>query len=210
MKTALTASVFIAIYLLLALTTAASGVAGRELTGHWLGSLMAGPGVQLRLTLEITRTAGGKMEGVLVSMDQRNARIPVSALSVREGVVHLEATSIGAAFDGKLNPAGSEIAGDWKQGGASLPLVFKRQAQAPSFSFNRPPEPKQPYPYTEEQVVVENKTAGLKLAGTLILPPVSGPHPAVVLITGSGPQDRDETVFNLSDAMLEGPIKEVG
>lgn len=196
MKTAIRATVFIAIYLLFALTTAASGVAGHELTGHWLGSLMAGPGVQLRLTLEITRTAAGKMEGVLTSVDQGNARIPLSALSVKDGVVHLEATSIGAMFDGKLDPAGSEIGGDWKQGGASLPLVFKRQTQPANFSVNRPQEPKKPYPYTDEEVVVENKTAGLKLAGTLTLPPGPGPHPAAVLITGSGPQDRDETVFN--------------
>ena len=153
MKTAIRATVFIAIYLLFALTTAASGVAGHELTGHWLGSLMAGPGVQLRLTLEITRTAAGKMEGVLTSVDQGNARIPLSALSVKDGVVHLEATSIGAMFDGKLDPAGSEIGGDWKQGGASLPLVFKRQTQPANFSVNRPQEPKKPYPYTDEEVV---------------------------------------------------------
>jgi hypothetical protein len=72
MKTAVTATVFIAIFLLLALTTAARDVAGRESTGHWLGSLMAGPGVQLHLTLEITRTAGAKIEGVLTSVDQGN------------------------------------------------------------------------------------------------------------------------------------------
>lgn len=58
----------------------------------------------------------------------------------------------------------------------------------------RPQEPTKPYPYREEEVAYENKKAGVKLAGTLTLPRSDGPFPAVLLITGSGPQDRDATV----------------
>jgi pimeloyl-ACP methyl ester carboxylesterase len=59
----------------------------------------------------------------------------------------------------------------------------------------RPQEPKRPFPYGEEEVSYENQKANAKLAGTLTLPPGKGPFPAVVLITGSGQQDRDESLF---------------
>ena len=59
----------------------------------------------------------------------------------------------------------------------------------------RPQTPKKPFPYDEQEVVYENKKAGVKLAGTLTLPRSGGPCPAVLLITGSGPQDRDETIL---------------
>jgi fermentation-respiration switch protein FrsA (DUF1100 family) len=61
---------------------------------------------------------------------------------------------------------------------------------------SRPQEPKPPYPYDEQEVVYQNKKDDLQLAGTLTLPRSKGPFPAVLLITGSGPQDRNETVFD--------------
>jgi pimeloyl-ACP methyl ester carboxylesterase len=59
----------------------------------------------------------------------------------------------------------------------------------------RPQTPKPPFPYTEEEVRYPNSVGGIEIGGTLTLPPGEGPHPAVLLITGSGPQDRDETLF---------------
>jgi hypothetical protein len=58
----------------------------------------------------------------------------------------------------------------------------------------RPQEPKKPYPYGEQEVIVDNKKDEIRLAGTLSTPPSGGPFPAVLLISGSGPQDRDETI----------------
>jgi pimeloyl-ACP methyl ester carboxylesterase len=68
------------------------------------------------------------------------------------------------------------------------PEVVKTETQ------KRPQEPMKPYPYSEELVTYENKPAGVKLAATLTLPRGAGPFPAVLLITGSGPQDRDESI----------------
>ena len=171
----------------------AVGIPGKGLSGHWQGSLRPTPVIELRLALEIANPDAEKLEGVLISLDQGDARIPITALTEQNGIVRLETKSIGGVFDGKLNSDGSEIAGEWRQGGGPIPLVFKRLARA--MSLNRPQEPKRPFPYAEEEVVVENKTAGVTLAGTLTLPAGAGPHPAVVLITGSGPQDRDEAVM---------------
>lgn len=173
--------------------TPSQGVPGKGLAGHWQGSLKATPVIELRLVLEITNAAAATPAGVMLSVDQGNARIPITALTERNGVIHLETLSVGGVFDGKLNGDGSELGGDWKQGGQTLPLVFKRLAKAPE--LRRPQDPKKPYPYAEEEVVVEHPAAGVRLAGTLTLPRGSGPHPAVVFITGSGPQDRDEAIM---------------
>lgn len=173
--------------------TPSKGVPGKGLAGHWQGSLKATPVVELRLVLEITNSAGGALSGVMISVDQGNTRIPITSLTEKGGTVELETKSVGGAFDGRLGADGSEVAGSWRQGGQSFPLVFKRLAKAPSFS--RPQEPKQPYSYSAEEVSFAGGGTEVTLAGTLTAPRGSGPHPAVVLISGSGPQDRDEAIM---------------
>ena len=79
------------------------------------------------------------------------------------------------------------------QGGA-IPLVMKRVDKLPE--FNRPQTPKKPFPYHDEEVTYENRKAGIKLAGTLTIPQGKGPFPAVILLTGSGPENRDEEIFH--------------
>jgi pimeloyl-ACP methyl ester carboxylesterase len=90
-----------------------------------------------------------------------------------------------------LNESGSEIAGTWTQT-VPLPLVLRRTDKLPEVKL--PQEPKRPYPYDEQEVSYENKTAGVKLAGTLTVPRTGAPHAAVLLITGSGAQDRNEAI----------------
>jgi len=169
------------------------GVPGKGLAGYWQGSLKANAAIELRLVLELTNAPGGTIAGVLVSVDQGGAKIPITSLSEKEGGVQFETKSVGGSFTGKLNADGSELAGDWKQGPGILPLGFKRLAKAPALS--RPQDPKKPYPYHEEEVSVETKAPGVALAGTFTCPRTAGPHPAVVLITGSGAQDRDEAIM---------------
>jgi len=84
------------------------------------------------------------------------------------------------------------IQGEWSQMGQSLPLVLVR---GDGDEARRPQEPQPPFPYEEEEVRYPNPEAGIHLAGTLTLPPGPGPFPAVALITGSGAQDRDETIM---------------
>ena len=98
------------------------------------------------------------------------------------------------AFEGTVASGGAEINGQWQQGGLSLPLVLKKVERVPE--LRRPQEPIKPYPYDEEEVTFENKKANVRLAGTLTRPRSPGSHPAALLISGSGPQDRNETVFS--------------
>jgi uncharacterized protein len=105
--------------------------------------------------------------------------------------LHLELPNLHAIYDGTLSADGGEIRGTFVQG-AALPLVFKRVEKLET--LNRPQNPKPPYPYDAQDVVYE-ASAGIKLAGTLTLPRGPGPFPAALLITGSGPQDRDESLL---------------
>ncbi len=173
--------------------TPSRGIPGKGVVGHWQGSLKPTPVIELRLVLELTNSPAGALEGTMTSVDQGRTRITVSNVTTNEGKLHLEIKSIGGAFEGRLNDNGSEIAGDWQQSGSSLPLVFKRLAQVPV--LYRPQEPKPPYPYKEEEVVVENKAAAVKLGGTFTIPAGARPFPAVLLVTGSGQQDRDEAIM---------------
>src|SRR5439155_3130818 len=95
---------------------------------------------------------------------------------------------------------GNEIVGEWKQRGLTLPLTLKRVDRLPG--YHRPQEPKPPFPYREEEVSYENKKAGIKLAGALTLPKGEGPFPAVLLITGSGAQDRNEEILGHKPFLL--------
>jgi len=125
------------------------------------------------------------------SPDQGAENIPVSKVTFENGKLHLESKVIMGTYDGTLKPDGS-IEGTWQQSGLSFPLVLKRTREVPK--LHRSQEPEKPYPYIEEEVGYENTEAGIKLAGTLTLPRTGGPFPAVILISGSGAQDRNETV----------------
>jgi uncharacterized protein len=177
--------------IIIATVHSAPAQAANPLTGHWQGALSVG-GTSLRLAFSITE-ADGKLTGKMRSLDQGGGEIPLSAVKVDKQEVRLEAAVIGAAFEGKLNKAADEITGTWTQGPGKLPLTLKRTAAAAT--LNRPQEPKPPFPYREEQVSIRTGVTGVTLAGTLTLPAGAGPHSAVVLLTGSGPQDRDEAIM---------------
>lgn len=106
--------------------TPAQGIAGKGLAGRWRGTLKPLPGVELRLVLEVTSPAANQFEGALVSLDQGNARIAATALSEQDGAVRFETPQVSGSYEGKMNADGSEIVGNWSQGGRTSPLVFKR------------------------------------------------------------------------------------
>lgn len=101
-----------------------------------------------------------------------------------------------AKFDIALKADGTGE-GTMRQAGLDMKVVVARMAEGEAFGPRRPQNPAAPFPYDSREVVVENPVDGAKLAGTLTVPkaPAGTRHPAVVLITGSGPQDRDETLL---------------
>ena len=160
------------------------------LEGNWMGTLDVGA-AKLRLVLHATQSPAG-LTATMDSIDQGANGMKIDAITLTGGAVHFELNAIQGSYNGTMKADGSEISGQWKQGGAELPLTLKRIDKAPEVT--RPQDPKKPYPYQEEEVAYENKKAGIKLAGTLTYPRSKGTFPAVLLITGSGPQDRNEAL----------------
>jgi pimeloyl-ACP methyl ester carboxylesterase len=104
-----------------------------------------------------------------------------------------ESKPIGARYTGKRNERGTAFEGEFTQLGTKLPLRLAKTDKVSEPA--RPQTPKPPFPYRSEDVTYEYKAGRVRLAGTLTLPRGSGPFAAVILITGSGAQDRDETIL---------------
>jgi len=162
-----------------------------DIEGVWLGTLKVSV-VELRIVFKISKNTDGTLVAKMDSPDQGAENIPVNKVAFENGKLFLESKIIQGSYNGQMKADGS-IEGTWQQGGRSFPLVLKHVDEAPK--LHRPQEPNKPYPYLEEEVGYENEKAGIKLAGTLTLPRSGQPFPAVILISGSGPQDRNETVF---------------
>ncbi len=160
--------------------------------GQWIGTLDVGAG-QLRLRLEITHGDDG-LGATMYSIDQGNARIPVPTITADGARLTLSIPTIGASFEGELALAGDRIDGTFTQMGNALPLSLERVTDAQA-ALPRPQNPEDPLPYRVEEVRYPNPEGGHTLAGTLTLPQSGGPFPAVILISGSGPQDRDEALM---------------
>ncbi|MBA7693246.1 hypothetical protein ES703_101824 [subsurface metagenome] len=161
--------------------------------GIWQGELKV-PGTVLRIVFKISKNPDGTLTATLDSPDQGVTDIPVEEVIFIDNTLRLEVKSAGVVFEGKVGEDFLVIEGEWKQSGGVFPLTLKRVDKA--VEMLRPQVPKKPYPYIEEELVYENKEAGITLAGTLTLPPGKGPSPVVLLISGSGPQDRNETIYN--------------
>jgi len=167
----------------------ATAAAQPDPLGAWRGAL--GPGV-IDLEIRVTIAADEAGTGFAGTID-----IPAQGLfDFALGDVVLEGSDIAfvmpgvpgdPAFAGTLE--GDRIEGTFTQGGQPLPFVLERDAEPVAL---RPQEPQPPFPYLEEEVTFAS--GDVTLAGTLTLPPGDARVPAVLLITGSGPQDRNEEI----------------
>lgn len=97
-------------------------VAG-EFVGAWEGTLEAN--MPLRLVLTISNGKAGA-EAELVSVDQGNARIPVSTITQTGKKLTLQVNAVGGGYEGEINSDGTQLTGSWTQLGNSLPLTLKK------------------------------------------------------------------------------------
>jgi len=180
-------TVVIAFTLLLGIATAQA----QDFAGHWLGTLQAN-GTELRLVVHIEQTPAGTWRATFDSVDQGAFGLPVSSLTLAATHLSLIIDRAGARYEADLDATGESWVGTFTQGERAFPLTLTRTATPPQVL--RPQTPKPPFPY-EEQEVSFDSAPGVKLAGTLTIPNGDGPFGAVVLVSGSGPQDRNETLF---------------
>ena len=146
----------------------------------------------MRLVFTITKTDSG-FSTLMDSPDQNAFGIPVNSTSFENSTLKIIVTNAQIDYVGVLG-TDNKIIGDFKQGGLSFPLNLSKE-KVEIEKIIRPQEPSKPYPYYTEEVTFENKNAGIQLAGTLSLPKKEGLFPAVILISGSGPQNRDEELL---------------
>jgi hypothetical protein len=104
-------------------TVKANPAVGKELLGSWEGTLEAGQ--PLRLVLKISNSDAGAT-AVFVSLDQNGVEIPVNTIDQKGTKVKFEARMINGSYDAEISPDGSELNGQWSQGGGSAPLKLKK------------------------------------------------------------------------------------
>jgi len=162
--------------------------------GLWQGAVET-HGMRLRFQLHVSHDTEGSLIAALDSLDQSVTGLPANHVTLKDPTFHFEIPSVAGVYEGTLNPTKNAITGKWSQTSAdNLPLDFKRSDQ--TLELRRPQTPAKPFPYVEEEVTFAGGADGIKLAGTLTLPKGEGPFPVVLLIAGSGPQDRDESLAN--------------
>lgn len=160
-----------------------------DLAGVWEGRISVG-GQSIRILFRVDAAGNAVMD----SPDQGARGIAVDRPTVAGGVVRFVVPVLRGQFEGTRSDDGQTLTGALAQGGVTLPLVLTRTAATATLA-NRPQTPTPPFPYRSEEVAFDNASApGVRLAGTLTLPEGAGPFPAALLITGTGPQDRDETI----------------
>jgi len=179
-----------------------AAVAAANLPGdRWEGGVDLPGGVTLGMNIRLVPAKGDAPASGTMS-------IPAQGLA--DGVLHdvaiekerlrfvlrpSAAEAAWAKFDVKVSPDGTTAEGTMEQMGAKYPAKFRKLGAGEALkSMNRPQEPKPPFPYTSQDVMFRNEKAGITLGGTLTVPAGPGPHAAAIMITGSGPQDRDETL----------------
>lgn len=176
---------------LLSIFFAVISASAQEITGDWNGVLSV-QGMKLRLVFHLTKTDAG-YTATMDSPDQGAKGIPMTAAKFENNVLTLELSAAQIVYTGTLDKSGV-VTGNFVQAGQTFPLILSRQeivVEKPK----RPQEPVKPFPYNSEDITFENTKDSITLAGTFTYPQGKGAFPAVVLITGSGAQNRDEELM---------------
>ncbi|MBS5897441.1 MAG: alpha/beta fold hydrolase [Prevotella histicola] len=168
----------------------AGAFAQKPIEGDWMGKLNLGP-QSLTIVLHVNCNAQGEVECILDSPDQGAKGIAVETDYCSSDSISVSLASLALSFQGKLK--GDEIVGTFTQG-LSFPLILKRGEE----KLNRPQNPVAPYPYKTEEVAFKNVADGATLVGTLSYPIgyKKGQTPVVLMVTGSGQENRDEEIFD--------------
>lgn len=160
-----------------------------KLFGTWEGKINVG--ISLRLVFNFTKDSAGNITGTAYSPDQGNKEIPCSDIYIQNDSIFLGIQSLKVSYAGKfIND--STIKGKLTQG-QTVDLTLQKVLQATKLS--RPQSPHPPYPYLNEDVEFDNPDKTLHYGATLTIPKGKGPFAAMILITGSGAQNRDEEIF---------------
>ena len=184
-----------------------SSVSAQNITGTWHGMLKT-HSIELRIVFHIEKSENG-FSATLDSPDQGAKGLACNAVSFENPNLKIDMKNLGAVYEAVLR--NDTLYGNFTQMGVKLPLDLTRH-EVKKAALPRPQEPKPPFPYYSEEVTFVNKADGVTLAGTLTLPKKEGKFPVVILISGSGPQNRDEELMGhkpflvIADYLTRGGI----
>lgn len=170
-------------------STAIAQVALPELEGAWLGTMQIPDGPKLRVGVEIFRKADGRWGGNVASLDQGVRYMLVSSVEVKDETVKVQLAGAPVSISGTFDPEARTITGKFTQEGKGIALKLDSVVALPE--IKRPQTPSGDAPYRQSEVRIHNAIDDVWLAGTLTTPLGNQPHPAVLLIAGSGPNQRD-------------------
>ena len=179
---------FIAIIFFITVTI--TSVFSQDVSGTWNGKAKRGT-KEITFVFNITQENNTYSTTMSVPTFRVSGIKPTITTFVNEKLI-INGSNVGMYYEGIYNKQAKQFEGTYKEGGIEMALNLKKGAIKIEDS-KRPQEPAKPYPYYEEEVVFNNKEAKVSLAGTLTLPNKNGKFPVVILISGSGPQDRDES-----------------
>jgi alpha/beta superfamily hydrolase len=171
----------------------------QSINGKWNGILEAG-GAKLTLAFNIDG-GNAKYTATMDSPDQGAMGIPCDSASFDGKNLTLVISKMKITYTGILEKKANEMAGTFSQSGHEFPLTLSKN-KVEKKPLNRPQTPKEPFPYYSEDVTFQNVKDTVTLAGTLTLPDTKGTYPVVIMITGSGPQDRNEEIFEHKPFMV--------
>jgi pimeloyl-ACP methyl ester carboxylesterase len=175
---------------LLSFPSACAQTTHPSLTGDWSGTL--GP---LEFTAHLTDPATGPRTATLDIPAQHANGLVMQFTAPTDSVYLRMRQPVAAQFAGRRSADDQHLEGEWQQGLRSFPLTLTRAGATKPAGPKRPQTPQPPFPYQSAEVTFKNEKAGITLAGTYTVPADMGPFPAVVLLTGSGPEDRNETIM---------------
>jgi hypothetical protein len=161
------------------------------LPGSWLGKLSVNT-IELRLVFNIKLNEKDSLIATADSPDQGAKNIPLGHVILKNEKLTIQAPLLLAEYNGTFTDD-TTIIGTWTQRGGNYPLNIKKLKTV--FALNRPQEPKPPFPYVSDDVTFTNSKFNIKLAGTITMPKGDGPFPVAIMITGSGPQNRNEELL---------------
>lgn len=191
-------------FLIIILFLISTALYGQDIKGSWYGAVNI-QGVKLRIVFHIKKV-NGDYSATMDSPDQGVKGIPVTSVNYFNDSLSLNIDNIRFAYNGLVKE--DVVEGKVTQNGMKLPLILTRE----EVKVKRPQEPTPPYPYTSEEVTFKNTKANINLTGTLTFPNGDGNFPSVVLINGSGPQNRDSEILGhkpflvLSDHLTKSGI----
>jgi alpha/beta superfamily hydrolase len=181
------------IFLILFLTC--SGFA-QGIAGTWYGTLAVPNGVKLHLVFHITKN-GDTYTSTFDSPDQSAFGLSIDSTNVKGSQLIILASKYGIKYSGTYLPDSNKIKGTFTQGSGSLTLDLSTTKPSASIIPRRLQDPLT-FPYHQEEITFTNVKGGDKLAGTLTMPSDGKATKIVILITGSGPQNRNEEIVQFN------------